>query len=194
MMTSTDFRDRIAAIVERAKESVPSTEQVVMVSQDIRALPGVDVVDLVNVRVDEYEVRLSLLEHLERVVAALKRVAPLELAAAPVVVDLLPISETQFNGALIMRYAACPGERFTRADKIEGPFRPEAAERFRADMHKLAEHGMVHPYVRGLMHWLVSSETGTIVLDEWSVVEEADDDDIEKMRRTVDRLLASKSK
>lgn len=193
MISSTEMRDRIAALVETAKESVPSTEQTVMVSRELRALPGVDVVDHVQFRLEEYEIRLSLLEHLEDVVAALKRVAPLQLAAAPEVVALLPISETQFNGALVLRYAACPGERLVKAETVPGPFRPEAAERFRADMRKLAEHGMVHPYVRGLMHWLVSSETGTIVLDEWSVIEAADATESERMLKVVDRLLKSRS-
>lgn len=194
MIAREEMRDRIAAIVERAKITVPSTEQVVMVSQELRNLPGVDVVDLVNVRDHEYDIRLSRLEHLEDVVAALKRIAPLELAAAPEVVDLLPISETQFDGALILRYPACPGERLVPADKIQGPFRPEAAERFRADMRKLGECGMVHPYARGLSHWLVGGETGTIVLDEWSMVQPADTAEAQQMLRTVERLLASRSR
>lgn len=193
MTTSNEMRDRVASLIERARLAVPSTEQTPMVAAGLRKLPGVDVIDLIRVRDHEYDIRLSMLESLENEVAILQRLAPLQLAAVPDVVALLPISETQFDGALILRYAACPGERLVRGDATEDPFRPEAAARFREEMRKLVAAGYVHPYAEDTYHWLVSSETGTIALEAWGAVQAATPMSSNEMLTAIDQWLESRA-
>lgn len=193
MTTSNEMRDRVASLIERAKLSVPSTEQTPMVAAELRKLPGVDVIDLIRVRDHEYDIRLSRLESLEDEVAALQRLAPLQLAAVPELVALIPISETQFDGALIVRYAKCPGERLVRADSTEDAFQPSAAARFRDEMKKLVAAGYVHPYAEDTYHWLVSSETGTIVLEAWGAIQAATPTSSNEMLTAIDQWLASRA-
>lgn len=193
MTTSNEMRDRVASLIERAKLSVPSTEQTPMVAAELRKLPGVDVIDLIRVRDHEYDIRLSRLESLEDEVAALQRLAPLQLAAVPELVALIPISETQFDGALIVRYAKCPGERLVRADSTEDAFQPSAAARFRDEMKKLIAAGYVHPYAEDTYHWLVSSETGTIVLEAWGAIQAATPTSSNEMLTAIDQWLASRA-
>jgi len=40
-------------------------------------------------------------------------------------------------------------------------------QQLRQDLQTLADHGLVHAYARGLHHCLVSSVSGTLVLNAW---------------------------
>jgi len=156
----------------------------------LRELPEIEAVETLAFRYKEFEIRVGLLSGLKSHLDALRLAAPLCLSAAPSLVEYIPIDERE--GVLIVRYAACPGERLTRVETTTEPFREVASRRFRADMQTLIEHGLVHPFVRGPHHWLISSETGTLVLDSWYALRACDPEEGAEMLAKIDRQLETR--
>ena len=58
-------------------------------------------------------------------------------------------------------------------------------------MGALAAHGMIHPYARGLYHWLVSEVTRTIVLDQWVAIEATTAAEAADWLETIDATLSA---
>ena len=110
-----------------------------------------------------YQIRTGLMAHLIREEQALRRVEPLGLAIAPVVVQRVELAPAE--GALVMHYLACATGKL---QPVEGPVSQKAREGFMNDMHALIDAGLTHSYApRGRDHWLVASDTGSIVLTGW---------------------------
>jgi hypothetical protein len=166
-------------------------EQFLEVLTALRAVPGVDGTESPVFRLAEFEIRVGMLSYLEQERAALARVADLSLVAAPEYVTCIPAGER--HGVLVSRYTACPGERLRPAESTEGPFREAAREQFRKDMNTLVEHGLVHPYARGMAHWLVSSETGALLLESWGAVRPCGAAEGARMLATIERRLEERS-
>ncbi len=197
MTEPSEIRERIEEVISWATTSFSGHKQATEVAVAVRALPGVEVLNHLRVRDHEYEIQVSLMNHLEDEIDALELVRDLSLAAAPEVVALLPINTALQEWVLITRYSACPGELLQPVDHAKGPFSPAARDRFRADMKALADFGLVYPHVKsgasGFSQWLVSSETGTLLLYNWSCIEEGDEEETAEMLEHVDRILASRS-
>lgn len=158
----------------------------------LRGVPWIDASDDPTFRCNEYEIRVGSTASVQEELDALASIAGLALGAAPEVVRAIAVSGR--TSVLITRYRACPGERLLRADETHGPFGEAARRRFRDDMQKLVDHGLVHPYARGLVHWLVSSETGHLMLEQWIVIRAGDADDGAEMLASIDRSLARRSR
>ncbi len=140
------------------------------VLQAIRALPGLEDINGITFRFNEYELNAGLARQHEDLVNKLRWLATLDIAAAPEVVALISIGTTDLGAqsVLITRYRHCAGEKLVKADSTQGPFNTEAVNRFIEDMRKLAEHGALNPFAsRGFSHWLVCDRTGTLVLSGW---------------------------
>src|SRR5581483_555599 len=194
-MGQMDVVATVRAIVARVESTVASTEQrPYKVLEAIRALPDLENVDGLTFRHHEYEIRAGLTKPLEEDIKKLRWLASLEIAAAPEVVELIPVgvSEIGDESVLIARYRCCPGEQLIKALSTQEPFREDAVERFVGDMRKLIEHGAVHPYAdRGFHHWLVSSRTGALLLDSWSALRTCDPEQgAEILDHLAERLMA----
>jgi uncharacterized protein len=157
----------------------------------LRSLPGIEPLEGLAFRHNEFEIQVGLVTGSKNTLDALALAAQFSLSAAPALVEYVSIDGRE--GVLIVRYAACPGERFVRVETTTGPFREAASRRFRAEMKTLIDHGLVHPFVRGPHHWLVSSETGTLVLDSWYALRKCEPEEGAEMLAKVDRQLASRS-
>ncbi|PRQ08158.1 hypothetical protein [Enhygromyxa salina] len=126
-------------------------------------------------------------------VEALETIDDLSLTIAPKVVGLIQIGSEGRSVVLIKRYEACPGEWLARSTTTKEPFSEATAVRFQADVQALASRGLVYPYLRLLMHWLVSSETGTLVVEgDWSRMRK-NRWETQFMLEEVDRHLTSRS-
>ncbi|MCB9545805.1 MAG: hypothetical protein H6706_08065 [Myxococcales bacterium] len=181
--------DRIRAAVEGAVAGSrrPATEAFIDVLEALGALPGAEDAGWGTHRHLEYETWVGAPEVARRRVHALALVAPLRLALAPVVVGELPAGDGSV--VLVTRYAACPGERLRPVLAADVPIGEAAMQRFRREINKMAERGLVHAFTRGAVHWRVSSETGTLVLDAWQALQPGTPAACEEMRQQVDRAL-----
>jgi len=136
----------------------------------------------------EHKITLGLFAALDEQVQKLSQVAPLDLTIAPVVVDLLPVDAERRRGVLVTRYLACEGERLRSTDDLPPDVPQSSFDRFYADVEKLAENGFLHPLVRGWYHVLVSSESKTLVMDDWLVSGRGSPGDIEEMLQHARRM------
>ncbi|MEZ4222817.1 MAG: hypothetical protein R3B13_17885 [Polyangiaceae bacterium] len=164
---ANDIASVVADLVSRALavSGQPPGSEWLDVATALGNLPGVDEVDRLRFRHREHKIHVGRWQHLEVTTRALVQVAPLSLSIAPEVVT--SFSAGRDHGVLILRYAACSGERLARVSDTLQPLHEDAVAALRRDMQTLISHGLVHPYVRGTVHWLVSSERGILVLDDW---------------------------
>ncbi|MBK7536267.1 MAG: hypothetical protein IPI49_13030 [Myxococcales bacterium] len=94
---------------------------------------------------------------------------------------------------LLLRYPACPDEELFPFDSTSIVPSQEAQDRFRQDLQVLAEHGLVHPFARGTAHWLISSKTGTLLLDSWYCLRRGEPEEAQDLLRRVDRRLEKRA-
>ena len=87
-------------------------------------MPGVRVLGELRVRYHEYEIRVGMLNHLQREIDSLRRVQGMGISAAPEIVALIPITPGR-NGVLITRYSVCPGEELEHIED-KTPLSPAA--------------------------------------------------------------------
>jgi uncharacterized protein len=193
MMQNFNVTERVTEIVLHvgAVSTATDNKQFLEVIEAVKAIPEFVSIDGREFRYNEFEIWIGQLAHAKEKIDALDALASFDLSAAPSFVSSIPIGSS--HCAIVSRYAACPGERLARVETTTGPFREAASRRFRAEMQTLIDHGLVHPFVRGPYHWLVSSETGTLVLDSWYALRECDREEGVQMMEKVDRQLASRS-
>jgi hypothetical protein len=189
----TSVRDQIAQLIEQVRVQSPSGDHLNAVIDAVMAWPHVLIRERLVFREHQYEIKLGFAEHMQSEIKALELVKPLDLTAAPEFVDLLPLDATSGDAVLITRYKALDGEWLNMADKVRTRFHPEASQQFREDMQKLADAGLVHPYVRGIFHWIVSSESETIFLEGWHAIRRGSESERAEMMETVDAILASRT-
>jgi uncharacterized protein len=189
-MSDLNICDEIHRIVKHVNDTStsPDNRRFHEVLALLRTLPGIESLEGIDFRYNEFEIRVGNAGRIKAAVAALEPAATFALSIAPAVVEVIPIDA--FDGVLITRYAACPGERLARIETTTGPLRDAAGARFRADMQTLVDHGLVHPYARGSYHWLISSETGTLVLDSWEALRPCTAAEGLEMMAKIDNLLA----
>jgi hypothetical protein len=192
-MQNFNVTERVTEIVLHvgAVSTATDNKQFLEVIEAVKAIPEFVSIDGREFRYNEFEIWIGQLAHSKEKIDALDALASFDLSAAPSFVSSIPIGSS--HCAIVSRYAACPGERLARVETTTGPFREAASRRFRAEMQTLIDHGLVHPFVRGPYHWLVSSETGTLVLDSWYALRECDREEGVQMMEKVDRQLASRS-
>jgi uncharacterized protein len=192
MMLTIDITNRVAEIVSRigSTSKAPGGERFLEVIDAVKQLPEVTG-ESPEFLAHEFELWIGRSAYAKARLDAFVTLAPFALSSAPSLVTCIPIGDT--HCVVISRYAACPGERLVRVETTSEPFREAASRRFRADMQTLIDHGLVHPFVRGPHHWLVSSETGTLVLDSWYALRACDPEEGAEMLAKVDRQLASRS-
>jgi hypothetical protein len=139
-----------------------------------------------TMRVHDVELRVDFANRLEPVVALLRSIEPLGLAAAPVVVATWADAHDM---VLVTRHPACAGEALEPVR--DRPVTSTAKTRFRADVARLYEAGFDHPYIaRGLAHWRVSEITGTLVVDTWDVARARPPESVDASLAQVEDLLA----
>ncbi len=153
----------------------------------LTAVPGIRSHHRPVFHYNEYELWAGPLRDIDYLERCLTRVRPLALRVAPEWVTVIPVGADK--GVLLLRYPACAGEQLLRVDELEGAFDEQAARRFRHELQTLADHGLVHTYTRGGAHWMVGSETGTIVLDSWHALQSGSPSDRVEMLRSVDHAL-----
>lgn len=182
--------DTIAELVKRVSAEAPPEERTHEVLQGIRALPNIEELPgPLAFRSENYEIHVGLTHNLEKVAKNLSDVKSMKLSVAPEVVAHLPYGDGE--GVLITRYAAIDGERLTPVRPGQTAVPAAARERFQKDLAALGARGLVHPYAsRGFAHWLASSESKTLVLDNWSVLRGADASEASEHLGKVDGLLA----
>lgn len=189
MNIECDIPRLVADAVATIKTTVPSPQQLEAMAAALVALPGSIAVRTLVVRCSEYEISIGRLSYHAKAAAVLAFVRRLELTSAPEFVACLPLSDEENHGVLVVRYAACPGEQLLPAEETKGPFREKAAHRFVAEMELLASHGKVHPYARGEFHWLVSSKTGTLLMEAWSVLRDAGETECKQVIEVVKGII-----
>lgn len=142
-----------------------------------------------------YVVRIGPRAPLVHYRAVLAQTANLGLRIAPqVVAQRDELQDGRDRQGLVMRYAAIPGERLRRVEPSDA-ISAEAAARFRADLETLYRKHLHHLAAhRGLKDWLVSSDTGTLVLAAWEQLVPVADKDVRAELAAVDRLLGSLSR
>ncbi|MEZ4468668.1 MAG: hypothetical protein R3F60_10140 [bacterium] len=165
----------------------PAEEGFIDVLAALGALPDAEDAGWGTHRHHEYETWVIGRAVAQVRLGALARVAPLRLALAPEVVGELPAGPG--TGVFVTRYAACPGEQLRPVQAGATALRPAAVQRFRREIRMMADHGLVHRYTRGGVHWRVSSETGTLVLNAWQALQPGDPEACEEMCQQVDRAL-----
>jgi hypothetical protein len=186
-----DVTAQVEQIVRRAQEAGGTAgSQLSRVCAAFQELPDIDTSDPIVFRLKEYVIVPGLSMHLRKEAHILERVRGLALAAAPELVAMLPLAEG--TEVLISRYWACPGEELDPVSSTDVPFRDSAVYRFRKDLERLARQGMMHPYVRGLAHWLVGRQTGTLVLNSWSALRPCDREEANDLLKRVDWLLSQR--
>jgi uncharacterized protein len=191
-MVDLNIRNEIHRIVKYVKSTsvCPDGSKFHEVLASLRDVTGIESLKGLAFRYDEFAIRVGSSQSMEAIAASLAQVAAFALSIAPSVVEIVPLDA--FDSVLVTRYAACAGERLAGIETTAAPFREAASERFRADMQKLVDHGLVHPYARGEFHWLISSETGTLVLDSWEALRECSAAEGRELMGNVDRILASR--
>jgi hypothetical protein len=178
-------------MVARERTSSVDTPVRKRVSNALAALPGIEGKGSWEFKWLEYEMDLSHHSTVKEEVEILRWIRPLEIAAAPEVAAVLEVDERYT--LLVRRYWACPGEKRIPADDSTAPFAPAARDRYRRDMKKLADHGKVHPYARGLGHMLVSETTGTLLLNTWPVCKDGSEREREEFLQSIEFQLERRS-
>lgn len=181
--------DEIEQIVAR-ETRVPAQHEVWRIGQAIAALPGVTARGHLERSYFEYVIQIGRGDVLSNEASVLTRLRPLDLAAAPELVALIP---TTHGHVLVRRYWACAGERVVPVEDSDAKFTAAARQRFRRDMEELAAHGLIHPYARGLRHWLIGETSGTIVLNSWLAVTAFTPRERDELFGWIDDLLASRA-
>jgi hypothetical protein len=167
----SDVAAALADIVARIVPTLPAGERGVWeVGEALRGLPGIEAVpgSRNTLRHREHELQMAPTAALQETADALASIRGLALASVPEVIALHALGVGA--SALLLRYAACAGERLIPFASAPKPLRDDARTRFRDDMAKLVASGHVHTGVRGLQDALVASESGTIVLTRWSAL------------------------
>ncbi|KAB2911353.1 MAG: hypothetical protein F9K40_00940 [Kofleriaceae bacterium] len=186
------IQKQIADLIDKVRQDLPEKDQLDGVISALQALPHVLIFGGLVFREYEYEIKVGSANTFDGEIAALEQVKPLDLVAAPELVELLPINPARKEAVLVTRYKALEGEWLETADQTRAPFHPEACEQLREDMTKLAEAGFVHPYVRSISHWIVSSESSTLFLDGWHALGKGSERARAEMLEAVDAILASR--
>ena len=160
--------DEIQKIVARETSNCGSGNEEVRIDESIAGLLGENSGTILERLHQELAIQIRYGEGPRKLADDLTWMRDLEISAAPEVVALLPIT----NGyVLVSRYWACPGERLISAQTTNVKFQTDACPRFRRDMEVLADHGKMHPFAgRGFAHLFVGEQTGTIVMNAWSVL------------------------
>jgi uncharacterized protein len=189
-MPTSYFPDRVAALISDVTKTstAPPDKHFLEVLEKLGAIAGIEPHTEPEFRFNEFEVSVGMAGSRRGTRNMLESIASMSLSIAPSVVAYIPFGDD--DAVLITRYAACPGERLARIETTTGPLQEAAGARFRADMQKLVDRGLVHPYVRGPYHWLISSETGTLVLDSWYALRECSEAEGIEMMGKVDGFLA----
>jgi hypothetical protein len=192
MRVLIDVPSKVAEIVANvvATSARPRSKHFLDVIAALEALPGADKAEPLTVNIGEYQVRVALIQHLRQEAEALAKIRDLSLQIAPEVVSLLPIGD--FEGVLVKRYRLRPGERLVPLAETTGPLPESAVERFRQDLHKLVEHGFIHPSTAEGGHWYMGSESGTLLLERWASLDPYDEDQAEEMFRDVEDVIESR--
>lgn len=133
--------------------------------------------------IDFHSVRCSLAE-VENVMYAWLR--QLEITAAPETVRTYAFGD---NCLVVRKYWACPDEKLIELHDSGLKLKEDARKRFVADMQRLFDHGKLYPYIRGDAHWLVSENTGAIVLSPW-LLEDARPKDRARHFESIERTFA----
>jgi hypothetical protein len=142
--------DDIEQIVAR-ETSTRAQHEVWRTGQGVAALPGVESRGHLEESYLEYVLQIGRGDAVKNEAAVLSQLRPLDLAAAPEVAALIPISD---GHVIVRRYWACQGERLLPAETTSVRVRAAARQRFRHDMEVLAANALIHPFARGLRHWL----------------------------------------
>lgn len=185
--------DEIHAIVARDGANDPNDSNEWKgnrIQQAISELQGVESLRTLECRWLEYEIEVHVREPIDAEAEILRSIRTLEIAAAPEVAAIIPF---EGGAVFVRRYWACPGERLVPADSTTSPFALAARERFRRDMGKLAEHGKIHPYARGLGHVLVSGTSGTLLLNSWSVLQSGTPGERKNFLQSIELLLSRRA-
>jgi hypothetical protein len=191
MSATRHLPDLVEEAIARVRLTPPQ-RRLSEVMEALESIPGAVPFSELGVRCQEYEVTVGRLAGLSNIVEALNSIRPLSLAAAPTVVSLSSLREEEGDGVLIVRYDAVAGETLIPGPDSKAPFRADACRRFRAEMQALADGGRVHAYARGLFHWLVSSESGTILLERWAALRDARDQERREVLESIDDILGDR--
>lgn len=178
--------EEIRKIVEREQASSASDSLTYRIKRAFSELPGAESDENVRHRVFEYEIGMGHRNSVESEAKILKWLRPLNIAAAPELAATIEVD--QHNSLSIRRYWSCPGERLIPAEETNEAFAPARWDQFRRDMAKLAEHGKVHPYARGVAHVLVSASSGTILLNAWSVLKDGTEHEKRDFLQSIDNI------
>jgi hypothetical protein len=173
MDSAMNLIDEIKALVAGEQETGADDpiEARLRVREAISGLLGIDSRDDSVPRWYEYEIAVGVRSSVDEEAEILGWLRTLEIAAAPEVAAVFPFGS---NSVLVRRYWACPSEHLIVPEPLYPlPWPEPARTRFRRDMAKLAKHGRVHPWARGLAHMYVSDRSGTILLNAWSVLKTA---------------------
>jgi hypothetical protein len=111
----------------------------------------------------------------------------LDIAAAPELTSY-PVGAGEYR-VDVLRYWICPGERLIPLAQSHVKLSQGARDRFRRDMERLFEHGKMYPYIRGDAHWLVSAQSGAILLSGW-LVKDSRPKDREEYFESIERTFA----
>ena len=139
----------------------------------------------------EHKIVRGPTEHLRGLEQKLQVVRAIPVEICPEPVSLIAAGPRGQQGILLVRYPACAGETLVPGEEAKRPFTDDALERFAADVRTLADHGYAHVYIRSWYHALVSSETGTIVMDDWGALSTGRRNDVTEMLGHLERLLAA---
>jgi len=157
--------DRIGAIVAAAKGA---SDELMAIVEGLSQLATQDARSKVVFDHEELQIQIGMRGRFVRMIERLKEIEPLKLGVAPVVAAVFSTDESD---VLVLRYWSIPGEQRLAFDPAHKPGDP-ARHRFRDDLLKLADAGFMHEYaMRGTLYWRVGSKSGTIILEEWSVLE-----------------------
>ena len=183
-----NLTDDVESAVSRAiRKSLPSaTVDAHTLMEEIRSIRNIKETNQFSYRYLEHEIEISGKISIPPG-GALDFVRPLDLTCAPIVERVIPAGDDQ--NVTILRYPACPGEELIPFDSTTVMPSQEAQDQLRRDLRKLAERGLVHPFSRGSMHWLVSSKTGKLLLDSWYCLRPAEPEEIEYLLRRVEGIL-----
>lgn len=178
--------------VARVVAAEPPARRGSSVLEVLRALPGAHPLGQLGVRCFEYEIRIGLFGHLAAEQQKLAELAEFELVCKPDFISCTSLSQEEGDAVLVLRYSACKGETLIPLPEWKDPLRTSAGVRLRSELQQLAAQGKVHPYVRGSVHWLVSGETGTLLLERWSAVRDASESDRVEALEAVDEILVER--
>jgi hypothetical protein len=183
----------VEALLEAcARVEDPATVSRLM-SEVVDRAPEIQRVDNLVLACGPFRIERMLSQYAEGLVRALKVVEPLCLRSAPVLVRTLSLPKQEC--ILVTTYPDTQSWPVPY-DDASGPDKPgpEAGRHFLEEMEMLARSGWQHPYAaRGTAHWLVSRETGGIVLEAWHTLTPADENERLDFIRKIRRLLGFQS-